>query len=209
GINHPYHAWFWISFVFVFLPSGESWKSRHTKRTYMMSYLTVFLAAQVMMLLFYTLSGSWKIIYGITAMAQGLDGVFSLRGLSYNLANRVLQTNTNPLLAEFAIDNYLLSWAGIMTIMYVQFTAIVAAFRPRLHVLWGLVIAVFHFGTWLLMGIVFSHHILLLMILFVMSPFRPARFDLRKTIMDLPIFGTIAGWLFNGFSKSPAVANVR
>ena len=209
GINHSYHAWFWVTFVLIFLPSGECWRSELTRRSHMMSYLTVFLAAQVLLFLFYTLSGTWKIMYGLSAMAQGLDGIFSFQGLSYNLANRVVQTNTNPLLAKFAIDNYMIAWVGAMSVMYIQFTAIIAAFRPRLQALWGLLIAIFHFGTWLLMGIVFAQHILLLLIFFIMSPFRPVQFDLRKTIMDLPLVGIIFGRLVNGSSSSQALADVR
>ena len=193
GINHPYHAWFWISFVFVFLPSHAHAVSDHNVRTRKMSYLTVLVAAQAMLLYFYTLSGTWKIIHGIGAINEGLDGIFSLGGLSHNLANRVLQTNSTPLLAEFAIENFAVSWLGVMAVLYIQFTAVIAAFRPRLHLWWGLTIVMFHFGTWLLMGIVFSAHVLLLLLLFVISPFRPAVFDPGKTVLDLPVIGPLAG----------------
>ena len=59
------------------------------------------------------------------------------------------------------------------------------------------------------MGIVFTTHILLLMMLFVLSPFRPAQFDLRRTVLDFPIIGKIADLLLNGFSKRSAIANER
>ena len=137
GINHPYHAWFWISFVLIFLPGESPESRRYPSRVHMMAYTTTFSMAQAMLFLFYSMSGAWKIGIGIRAMINGVDGAFSPQGLAYNLADRIVATGTDPLLANFFIDNYVLSWLGYLAVMYIQITAIVIAFRPRHHRLWG------------------------------------------------------------------------
>ena len=92
GINHPYHAWFWISFVLIFLPGESHGTQKYPSRAHMMSYTTTILIAQVMFFLFYSMSGGWKFGAAIVAVFQGLDGAFSPQGLAYNLADRMLQT---------------------------------------------------------------------------------------------------------------------
>ena len=52
GINHPYHAWFWVSFVLIFLPGKSHERQKFFSRAHMMSYTTTFLMAQVMLFLF-------------------------------------------------------------------------------------------------------------------------------------------------------------
>ncbi len=191
GINHPYHAWFWVSFVLIFLPGKSHERQKYRSRAHMMSYTTTFLMAQVMLFLFYSMSGFHKILYAVLATIKGLDGAFSPQGFAYLLADRMLQTDTDPLLANFAIENYFLAWFGFLAVIYLEFTAIAVAFRPRLHRFWGILIILFHLGTWLLMEIMFIQHVLLLTMFFVFSPFRPEKFELHKTLADLPFFGRL------------------
>ena len=173
-----------------------------------MSYTSTFVMAQVMFLLFYSMSGAWKIGIGIQALFKGEDGAFSLHGLAYTLADRMVQTDTDPLLANFFIDNYVLTWLAYLAVMYIQFTAIAVAVRPRLHRLWGTLLILFHLSTWLLMEILFKEHVFLLVMFFVFSPFRPDIIDLRKTLSDLPLLGRLAP-LFTKYSQSRSgAANV-
>lgn len=74
-------------------------------------------------------------------------------------------------------------------LVYVQLVAVCIAFRPRLHMVWGYALIGFHTGTWLLMEIAFPHHILFLLLFFVLSPFRPRRWTVRDAIGDLPVLG--------------------
>ena len=208
GINHPYHAWFWISVVLIFLPGESHKRQKYPSRTHMMSYTTTFVMAQVMLFLFYSMSGFWKIGAGIRAVVRGEDGAFSLQGLTYTLADRIVQTDTDPLLANFFIENYFLTWLGYLAIMYIQFTAIAAAVRPRLHRLWGILLILFHLGTWLLMEIFFISHVLLLVMFFVVSPFRPEKFELRKTLADFPLVGRLVPLFTRDSSSRSSAANV-
>ena len=195
GINHPYHAWFWVSLVLLFLPDGNPEKfSRAAK----LSYCTVILAAQALFLLFYSMSGAWKILFGLIDLGNGQPGNLSPGALSWTLANRILQTGTDPILADLVIDNLWLAWPMFIAVMYFQIVSVIVAFRPRLHVLWGYLLISFHLGTWLLMEIIFVQHILLLIILLVLSPQRRAFSSLSGTLGDLPILGPMFSHFFSG-----------
>jgi hypothetical protein len=52
----------------------------------------------------------------------------------------------------------------------------------------------FHLGSGLVLGIGFYHHVLLLGVLGLCSPFAPA-FELRAVLLDLPLFGDVWRWL--------------
>ena len=143
-----------------------------------MSYLTVVRTAKVLFFTFYSLSGFWKGgTDGVQDLFAGLEGNFAPRGFALQLADRIVQTNTTPLLADIAIRNYWLGWPAFLVLIYAQFFALVAVFRPRLHVLWGYLIIGFHVGTGLLMDIFFQQHVMRCY-LFVPLPFRPLQWSL-------------------------------
>lgn len=181
GINHVYHIWIWVSIVFVFLP-------RTPDRIGQLAYCMTFAIAQGLVLFFYSLAGFWKISSGILMMVAGREGNFSPRGLALTLADRMAQTGTEPLLARIVIDHYYVSWALFLGLIYAQFVAVVIVYRPRLHVIWGLILVGFHSGTWLLMEISNVQHLMVLIILLVMSPFAK-EWRTWETLGDLPLFG--------------------
>ncbi len=199
GINHPYHAWFWVSLVLLFLPNGNPEKFGRASK---LSYCTVILAAQALFLLFYSMSGAWKILIGLIDLSNGQPGNFSPGALSWTLANRILQTGTDPILANLFIHNLWLAWPLFIATMYFQLVSVVVAFRPRLHVLWGYLLISFHLGTWLLMEIIFTQHVLLLIILLVLSPQRRAFGSLGGALRDLPFLGPVFGHFVSGDAKT-------
>ncbi len=188
GINHGYHAWIWVAVCFVFLPNGHN-QSRPRR----LSYCLTFAAAQGLILTFYSLAGAWKFYYGLQAAMNGVEGNLSPRGLALTLADRVMQTGTEPLLADLLIRNYWLAWPMFLALGYAQLVAALLVFRPRLHVAWGLILIAFHTGTWLLMEIWFTSHVMLLVILMTMSPFRRADWRTWQTLAELPLFGPLFG----------------
>ena len=73
--------------------------------------------------------------------------------------------------------------------IYIEIVALMVLCRPALHRLWGVMLIGFHIGTFLLLGISFPKHVLVLTILFVWSPFAIDRFGLRRVISSLPGLG--------------------
>ena len=189
GINHPYHAWMWVGFVFIFLPDGNIGQ---LDRGGKLAYLTVIRMAQAMFLLTYSMSGAWKVYFGTIDALAGRTGNFSPQALSWTLADRVLQTGTDPLFADVLIRNYWLAWPMFLLLIYIQVVSIAISFRPRLHLVWGYLLIGFHLGTWLLMKIMFSEQVLLLIILLVLSPQRRALSNPVEALRDLPM----VGWAF-------------
>jgi hypothetical protein len=186
AMDHSYHAWLWLGISFMFLPSlGSAAPGRAGK----MAYLSVIAGTQALILLFYTFAGFWKFYWGAGPLFHGVEGNFAPRGLALQLAGRILETGTKPLLGDFVITNYWLSYPMFLVLIFMQLTAVFVVLRPRLHIIWGYALIVFHIGTWLLMEIYFPVHVLLLGLLFVMSPFRPQRWTLREVLCDLPVFG--------------------
>jgi hypothetical protein len=186
AMDHSYHAWLWLGISFMFLPSlGSAAPGRAGK----MAYLSVIAGTQALILLFYTFAGLWKFYWGTGPLFHGVEGNFAPRGLALQLAGRILETGTKPLLGDFVITNYWLSYPMFLVLIFMQLTAVFVVLRPRLHIIWGYALIVFHIGTWLLMEIYFPVHVLLLGLLFVMSPFRPQRWTLREVLCDLPVFG--------------------
>jgi hypothetical protein len=73
--------------------------------------------------------------------------------------------------------------------LYLEVFAIVAAFRPRLHLVWGAGLILFHVGVLLAMGILFLEPPLLLLLLFVLSPFARGEPNAEATLESLPWLG--------------------
>jgi len=205
GIKHVHHEWFWVALVFIFLPSGGGdGASRAVKMTYTMT----FAAAQGLILLFYTMAGFWKTSAAFQSLFAGVAGNFSPQALAWTLADRMAQTNTEPLLGPFMVDNAILGFPSFLFVMYVQLVAIAVAFRPSLHRFWAFALIAFHTGTFVLMEIPFPTHIAILLVLFVASPFQREDWVRLETLTHFPIFGDLARLLCVRGSK-PSAQPVR
>ena len=191
GIGHSLHEWLWIGVCFVFLPTGPLSETGGT-RAGRFTFLTVFSLAQGLILLFYSLSGLYKVSAALQALLAGEVGGFSLEAMALTLANRMLQSNTDAVWAPFIIENDWLGWPLYVGLYYVEFVSIVILFRPSLHRIWGFILIAFHFGTFLFMEIPFPDHVLINAMLFVYSPFRPDKTSWASALQQLPIFGVLA-----------------
>ena len=191
-INHDLHAWLFVGVVLVLLPRGP-WDSsrRASHRQY---FLVVFSTAQFVMLLFYTLTGFWKVYTATRDFAAGTMGGFNLSGFSYIVANRLVQTSQSAVLGNFFVHHELYGWALFCGTMYLETFSVIIAFRPRLQRAWGFGLILFHVGTQLAMGFTFFENIVLVGLLLVCSPFAPEHVDVRATVLDLPVVhGLVSG----------------
>ncbi len=188
GVNHGYHEWIWISFILIFLPAQSGIQPDRAAK---LSYCLTFGAAQGLILLFYTMAGSWKALYGFAALFRGEPGNFSPDALGWTLADRMAQTNTEPLLGPFLVEYSILAWPMFVGLIFVQLVAIAVAFRPSLHALWGWILIAFHTGTFLMMEIAFPTHIAILLFLLVASPFQRGPMLSWETLHHLPVIGGI------------------
>lgn len=192
-IGHGFHAWLFVAFIFCFLPNFP--QKQKTSGEYSISYrqqfLAVFFAAQAMVLLFYTMSGAWKIYVAIGQIEAGQIHAFHPHALAYLTADRLLQTNTWSLLGPFLIDYPIIGWPLHIGAMYIELFSLVVAFRPVLHRFWGVMLLLFHFGTIVILSVGFTQNMLLIGLLFVMSPFAPTAVSPSTVLTNLPLFGDV------------------
>ena len=201
AINHGYHEWIWVASLFILLPNS---KEKNPNRATKMSTLITFAGVQGLMLMFYTMAGFWKALSGVQSLIAGVPGNFSPNALAWTLADRMLQTNSEPLLGPFMVENAWVGWPAFMFIIYAQVVAIAVVFRPSLHRAWALALIAFHTGTFVLMQIAFPTHIAILMVLFLLSPFQREDWLRFETLYHLPIFGDLARRLSDRAAPSPS-----
>jgi hypothetical protein len=192
-INHGWHVLSVCAFLLCFLPSGElNWIRRSTGRV--QAYLLCVWSLLASFFLTYTISGGWKVAVGLVQAARLEPNAFSPSALAYHVARRLLETGDSTPLAHVLLRHPTFGWPANLLTLYLETFAIIAAFRPRLHRPWAMGLIAFHLGSGLVLGIGFYHHVLLLGVLGLASPFAPA-FDARATLLDLPLFGDAWRWL--------------
>ncbi|MCL5778576.1 hypothetical protein M1105_16480 [Limibaculum sp. FT325] len=197
AMNHGYHELFWISVCFIFLPNARNQKII-SSRVAIIQLLTCVSAAMLLILLFYTMSGAYKVIDALQMLLAGEKGGFSPHAMADTLAWRLMETKNTPIFADFIIENPLIGWPMFFWIYYAELVAIVIFFRPALHRAWGIGLIIFHFGTIVFIEIAFPLHIVFNALLFMMSPYHPGRVHSKEMVASLPILGIVLrrglGW---------------
>lgn len=189
-IGHSLHLPVLVAIALIFLPAG--WERRDASRVVRMSVLQVVAATQVLLLLTYSMSGLGKLGGGVYEWLSGQAHPFQIDGFSRVVAERLLQTNSSSVLGRWIIDYPWLGWPLLPGAIYLQTTAVIAAFRPSLHRLWGAALILFHIGNAFILTIYFPHSIFLLGLFLLASPFLPSGFDRRRILMDLPLLSFLS-----------------
>jgi len=184
-VNHSLHAWLFVSIVLILLPRGP-WDGRRRigDRQF---FLTVVWVAILVVLLFYTLTGAWKIDEAVRGVIDGRINGFSFSGFSHIVGLRLLTNNQGTVLGPFFTHNEIPGWALFVGTMYLETSSVIIVFRPRLHRLWGAGLIAFHVGTQLAMGFTFPENIVLVGLFLVCSPWTPDRIGVRDALLDLPL----------------------
>lgn len=188
-INHSLHTMLVPAFFFIFLP--DQWQQLEKSISGRQKFLRLFWAAQTLILTFYTMSGLLKILFAILQIRNGEIHAFHPEAFSLQIAQRLMTTNSQSLLGPWLVRYSWLGWLPYVTLIYIETFALLAAFRPVLHRLWGISLIVFHLGTWLTMAIPFIAPVMVVGILLVCSPFQPPALSPALIIQNLPIVGTL------------------
>lgn len=200
-INHTYHAFVVCAALLCLSPLGTLDSIRRsTTRAQTLLLATWSLYASLM--LAYTISGLWKVGFGLSQLLRGEVNAFSPMALAYHVAGRLVRTADTTIVASWVLEHPMLGWPLNLFVIYIETFAIVAAFRPRLHRAFAISLAAFHFGVALVLNIGFHQHILLLGLLGVCSPFAPETTTLKALMLDLPVFGDIIRWLQTRHSRA-------
>lgn len=202
GINHGYHEWVWISVVLCFLPNGARPEAPQAARAWRQQVILAVASVALVLLLFYTMSGAYKLWFAAIQLMQGEFGGLSPTAMAVTVARRSLETMNDPPLAPLVIAWPLLGWPLYLFVYYAELVAVAIAFRPRLLVAWGMALVVFHLGTAAFMGIAFTDHVIW-NVMFLMAAPHAVSGDWRRALGDLPLFGWAARrWLRARGSRS-------
>jgi len=194
AINHSLHMWLWVGVCFVFLPSGAEGPAGRDRKT-RITFLIAFSMVQGLVLMFYSLSGAYKVGWATVALMDERFGGFAPEAMALTLARRSLQTGTDPIWAPLVIEHPLVGWPLYLVLYYIEIAALLVFLRPRLHRLWGLALVLFHVGTFLFMSISFPAHVLLVTMLLIFSPFAPKRWSWRCALVQLPgLAAPVVAW---------------
>lgn len=188
-INHSFHGLLAPAFMFIFLPA--KWSTLENSVSRKQCFLQVFWGAQLLLLCFYSMSGVMKCFGIIQQMATGEMNALHPYAMSYQIADRLLQTNSDSILGPFIIRYPYWGWLPYIAAIYFETFAIIASFRPTLHRVWGVCLILFHIATWLTMSIPFPPAPVVLGILLVISPFQPQQLSISHALSDVPLFGDL------------------
>ena len=197
SISHGFHEWIWVSFCFCFLP-GQTRAEIEQDRVLRTDFLYSFSLAPFLILLFYTMSGAIKVWVATLSLIHGYASAFWLEGMALVIARRAVETGSAPIWAEPILQFPALGWPLFMGLYFIELVSVVVFFRPVLHRFWGVILIAFHFGTLTFLDIVFPTHVIINGLLFVMSPFAPAKEDWREVLAAIPIIGGLFRYAFGG-----------
>jgi hypothetical protein len=186
-IDHFYHSWMWAAFVLNFLPAVPREHEPSLGRR--QRYLTTFVGAAALPMLFYSLAGFWKIGLAPLQWWRGEVHSFAPEALAYHVAAKLGAGPAPNAMAAFFVDHPSAGWPLFVGHMYLELFALVAAFRPALHRLWAVGLIAFHVGSGLILDVHFPEAVLFLGLFYLGSPFRPERLGWRRVGGALPILG--------------------
>ncbi len=186
NIHHGMHLWLICSFILIFLPRHWAHPGTVSRLTQQIT-LRVCWCCQALVMLTFTMAGIGKMGGAVYQFFIGQIHAFHPRALSLHVAERLLQNNTNSLMGNWFIEHTVWGFPLMISMLYIQFFAFWAAFRPSLHKLWGVALILFHIGTSLIFSINFRYSMFLVALLFLYSPFKPEKNSSRQVLVDLPL----------------------
>lgn len=186
-VVHQMHVWVITSFILIFLT--DKWNRVANYSRGKKNFFLVFWGCQALVLLTYSMAGLGKLYGAWLQFQNGENTVFHPTALAYHIAAQLAATKSISPLGPWFIDHPWIGWPFLVGAVYLQFFSFWIAFRPSLHRLWGCFLIAFHIGTYLIMGVVFTYPVMLLALLFIISPFQQENLSWNGVLEDLPLVG--------------------
>ncbi len=164
--SHERHGWLWVSCLLAAWPVSAGDGTRFSRELDLLGIWSV----QIMVGLIYGLSGAWKLVGAIWQAARGQLSTLSPEGVE----RLVVVRRSIDGAAAWTAD-----WMPPVTALWLGFWGVALAEllvpiwlvrRPEHHRALGVVLVAFHVGAYLLLGIDFWTQVVLVVVLFVFSP---------------------------------------
>lgn len=181
-INHGLYLPLMYLFCLMFIPNS---KSEHYKAKTILMFATM----QFFLLLSYSLTGFWKLFWGVIECFNGQVSLFSplsMRNIII-LQNQLIEPT---LVGAWLVENYHLAWLLYLGAVYIELFSIVVFFRANLHRVWGILLLFLHAGIALALDVSMYGAIMCIGLLLVMSPFNKGS-NFKEIIKNLPIVNAL------------------
>lgn len=192
---HGLHAWVWVAALLVLLPDGPIDEvAATTSRA--QRYLRVYWSAQAALLMFYSLSGLFKLAAAAQQAWHGQVHSLAPEALARHAAYRLLEGAEVEVFTAgpFLVEHPWVGYPFFLTAIFLETFAFLVAFRPALHRWWGLGLILMQVGIYFTMTIMFTWHVMALALMIVCSPFAPPRTSLRDVVRYFPLVGDLLAW---------------
>jgi hypothetical protein len=183
-ISHSDHASLWVAILLCLAPGGSP--ADLARARFRAGWLGAFAGCQMMVALFYSLAGAWKVLAFLHA-PPGWVGLLDYGGLGYSIAVKAGQTGSISEAGRWLAGMPLLSTITAWVVTYLQLFSLVAIFRPRLHKIWGVGLIGFHLGSLVGMDVPFLQTVPVIALLWIASPFSPEKSSLAGDLAQLPV----------------------
>ncbi|TYA58299.1 hypothetical protein [Formosa maritima] len=178
-INHGSYLALMMLFSFVFIPT-------EAKKNYKEKTILIFATAQFFLLMAYSLTGAWKLFWGIVEFFTKDVSLFS--PLSFrNIIITQYQFVEPTILGKWFLEHYIFGWFMYLAVVYIEISSVFIFFRPNLHKIWGALLLSLHLGIHFVLRVDMFSAPLYIGLLLLMSPFYYKTEDFKTTLLSLPI----------------------
>ncbi len=181
-LNHGLYLPLMLSFFLSLIPSELS-KNREEKT------VLIIATAQFSLLLVYTLTGFWKIFWGVIEFFTKEVSLFSPLSFRNTIIYQFDLTGKTTV-GEWFLEHYILGYLVYLFVIYIEFFSITIFFKGNLLKIWGILLVLIHMGINLILGVNFSQNIIVIGLLLVYSPFNITT-PFKNTILSLPLISEL------------------
>ena len=177
-INHGSHLCLMILFCFMFIPT-------HGKNKYQEKTILTFATAQFFLLMAYSLTGAWKLLWGVVEFLTKEVSLFS--PLSFrNVIITQYQFVDPTIIGAWFLEHYYIGWLMYLAVVYIEICSVFIFFKPNLHKIWGVLLLSLHLGIHFILQVNMFSAPLYIGLLLIMSPFY-LKTDVKTTLLSLPV----------------------
>ncbi len=181
-INHSLHLVLIPLFCFALIPNRSAKQS-------MEKTILMFLSAKFFLLLAYSLTGFWKIFWGIIECFTQEVSMFS--PLSFrNILIFQFESSETTILGNWFLEHYVIGWLLFLGVVYLEFASIAIFFKPNLYKIWGVALICMHIGLQLVLNVNMYVACFSIIILLILSPFQQ-QINGIQLIKNLPVLDLI------------------
>ena len=182
-INHGLHFLLIPLFCFALIPNEH-------KPVFKEKAILMFLSAKFFLLVAYSLTGFWKLFWGVIELFTQDVSLFSPLAFRNVL---VVQFEVTPItiFGTWFMEHYFVGWLLYVFVVYLELFAIAIFFKPNLYKIWGAALIFMKLGLALVLDVNNYIAVSAIGILLLLSPFYQES-SWRKTIRSLPIIDWFA-----------------